>query len=93
LLWIIIKNDFEVETGEESTEEETPIIFQYKRIDTLIKISKERPTLLGMIVNDIIHHRRDIIPYLLTNVDFISLSFQIIDQFQVLGRRTRSFIQ
>ena len=83
LLWIIIKNDFEVEAVEESTEEE-PIIFHYKRIDILLKISKERPTLLGMIVNDIIHHRRDIIPYLLTNVDFIPLSFQIIDQFKFL---------
>jgi hypothetical protein len=82
LLWIIVKNDFESEAAKQNTSEEYPFIFHYKRITQLLTISKKRPSLLGKIVSDIIYTRREIIPYLLKNTDFISLSFQIINQFK-----------
>lgn len=83
LLWIIIKNDFEVESkeDEDSEEDKRSSVFNYKRIEKLLLSSREKPSLLGMIIRNITYHRREIIPYLLTNQNFVSLSFQIIDQF------------
>lgn len=85
LLWIIIKNDFEIENEEGSTKGgKQTYISHYKRINKLLLASIERPSLLGVIVSNITHHRREIIPYLLTDPNLISLSFQIIDRFTFL---------
>lgn len=82
LLRIIVMFDFEVETDNIDDGDKT--IYHYNRITQLLKGSKNKPSLLGQIVNTIAHRRRDIIPYLLTDIEFVSLCFQIIDEFQFL---------
>lgn len=82
LLWIIVKNDIEFENEEDENPEKETTRYNYKRIKELLLSSIEKPSLLGMIVHNIICHRREIIPYLLINQGFVSLSFQIIDQFK-----------
>lgn len=82
LLRIIVMFDFEVETDNINDGNKT--IYHYCRIIQLLKGSKNKPSLLGQIVSTISHRRRDIIPYLLTDIEFVSLCFQIIDEFQFL---------
>lgn len=85
LLWMIVKNDFEFEDerdDEDAEEDIEPSISNYKRIKKLLLSSIEKPSLLGMIVCNIIYHRREILPYLLTNEELVSLSFQIFGQFK-----------
>jgi hypothetical protein len=83
LLRILVKHDFEVERDvyQEDEDIKTPIE-RYKRVTQLLKDSKDKPSLLGQIVHNIVYHRREIIPYLLKDSDLLTLSFQIVDEIE-----------
>lgn len=81
LVSTIVKYDFEVERVK-TADIDKPEIHRYKRIFSLLGISLERPIILWFVVQEIRRRRRDIIPYLLSNKTYISLSFYIIDGFE-----------
>ncbi|MCD4747592.1 MAG: hypothetical protein K8R58_14955 [Bacteroidales bacterium] len=80
LISIIVKYDNEIER-EETKDENNSKLFYYRRVKTLLKASITKPALLWDIVCYIKLYRREIIPYLLLNINFVSLSFRIIDGF------------
>ena len=68
LISIIVKHDFEFEN--------------YKRVIALLNNSNTKPILLWFVCQDIIRHRRELIPFLLHDIEFTSLCFQLIEKFE-----------
>ncbi|MTI21130.1 hypothetical protein E1176_08870, partial [Fulvivirga sp. RKSG066] len=79
LIRVIVKNDLETEK-EETEDEDHPNYYHFKRVFELLHDSVNKPTLLWKIVQGIISCRREILPYLIVEKTFTSLSFWIVDQ-------------
>lgn len=92
LIRLIVKHDYEVERVE-TDDEYNPKIERYKRTISLLESYREKPILLFYISTYILRFRREIIPLLLFNDEFTTLSFQLIDELkfqedqQLLSRR------
>lgn len=79
LIRLIVKHDYEVERIE-TEDEYNPKIERYKRTISLLESYREKPILLFYISSYITLYRREIIPLLLLNDEFITFSFQLIDK-------------
>ncbi len=79
LIRLIVKHDYEIEHIE-TDDEYNPKIVRYKRIISLLESYREKPILLFYISAYILRYRREILPLLLFNDEFTTLSFQLIDE-------------
>jgi hypothetical protein len=71
---------YDTESNNESDNDENPIIVHYPKVIGLLKESLNKPALLWLIVHYLKFNRPQILSYLLTEPDFISLSFKILDK-------------
>lgn len=79
LINTIVVHDYETER-EETEDEDTPTIFHFKRVFTLLEKSLTKPSLLWDIKCFVLMYRREFIPYLVKDYQYTSLAFQFIDR-------------
>lgn len=81
LISTLVYNDFETE-HEPTGDEDNPKIAHYPRVLGLLKESINKPASLWEIINHIKYNRSQILPYLLVDLNFVSLTFVILDKLE-----------
>jgi hypothetical protein len=66
---------------------------KYKRIKELIRASLNKPSILGFVIHGINFWRKEALPYLLEDIEFVPLCFRLIFKFESPYRSDNAIIQ